>query len=501
MDQVLNEAHIDISLLLSRLTWPSGMVRERACVAIAELLLDPKWTQPVQKQLLSWMNGQALESVSAIGLLVFLRVKMKNASLVQNPQELSSALHRKSILSHVLLDELGSQGVSYPDWSKLYSATAPKNFIPDPFFSKYSRNFLPPTYDDRAKEIESDTGLPFLRQWAFEWHKIMESLGKKASNEPLDFMGREYSDHYVAFDTEMSEVYRSAYLRTLAWAVVVGVLSKEVARILAIRTCPIDLGLWHFDPSPKPKWWPNIDVVGEEDANIATRFWLQVEESSRTQRLGGNDWITLEAAGLVHEDGDIYDLELFGLFGKDRGSSPPNLNEIVKWCRWENVAEWGPSSIQLNGQVKHISPNSLTKNFNGWQMVPASCRVITSTTPRWHYWRVFRGTWIPAPFLGSDDFSIHCSEEALVVSQKEETIGKWNDWTHRLKEKTIANLPPSTGQVLVARRKEIEAFLKATNSSFSWVCCLTKFHREHDHEPYGRSEDFRQYTIDFADSA
>ncbi len=500
MDQVLKEAGNDISLLLSRLTWPSGMVRERACVAIAELLLNPERAEPGRKQLLSWIEGEALESVAAIGLLVFLRAKMKNTSVTPTLQELSSALDRKSILSQVLLDELGSGGVSHPDWSKLYSASAPKNFIPDPFFSKYSRNFLPPTYDDFAKEIESDTGLPFLRQWAFEWHKIMESLGKKASKEPLDFMGREYSDHYVAFDTEMSEVYRSAYLRTLAWAVVVGVLSREVARILAIRTCPIDLGLWRFDPSPKPKWWPNVDVIDEE-AKMATRLWQQVEESSRTQRLGGSDWITLEAAGRVHEDGDVYDLELFGLFGRDRGSSPPNLNEIVRWCRWRNVAEWGPSSLELSGRVKHVSPDSLTKNFNGWQMVPASCRVITSTTPRWQYWRVFRGVWIPAPFMGSDDLSIQCSEEALIVSQKEETIGRWNDWTHRLKEKAIANLSPSTGQILVARRKEVEDFLKATNSKFSWVCCLTKFHREHDYEPYGQSEDFRQYTIESAESA
>lgn len=189
------------------------------------------------------------------------------------------------------------------------------------------------------------------------------------------------------------------------------------------------------------------------------------------------------------------------MFGKDRGSSPPNLNEIVRWCRWKNVAEWGPSRLGLSGQVKHISSDSLTKNFNGCQMVPASCRVITSTTPRWQYWRVFRGVWIPAPFLGSDDLSIQCSEEALTVSQKEETIGRWNDWTHRLKEKATANLSPSTGQILVARRKEVEDFLKATNSKFSWVCCLTKFHREHDYESYGQSEDFRQYMIESAESA
>ena len=48
------------------------MVRERACVAIADLLFDSRCAEITEKILINWINAQTLESISSIGLIIFL---------------------------------------------------------------------------------------------------------------------------------------------------------------------------------------------------------------------------------------------------------------------------------------------------------------------------------------------------------------------------------------------------------------------------------------------
>ena len=68
------EMHVEhgLRLLFTQLTWPSGLVRERACVQIAKLLLDPEYSGETRARLIAWMKSQNLESVNALGLLPFL---------------------------------------------------------------------------------------------------------------------------------------------------------------------------------------------------------------------------------------------------------------------------------------------------------------------------------------------------------------------------------------------------------------------------------------------
>src|SRR6266700_4058191 len=60
-----------LSWLLSRLTWPSIRVRERASVELGALLLHPQLGGETHSALLQWIAAQRLESLAALGLLLY----------------------------------------------------------------------------------------------------------------------------------------------------------------------------------------------------------------------------------------------------------------------------------------------------------------------------------------------------------------------------------------------------------------------------------------------
>ena len=483
-----------LTFLFSRLTWPSGMVRERACVVIADLLINSQWTEIVQKHLIRWMKAQTLESIVAIGLLVFLRAKIQDSGFVIPPaEELSSACHRSSVLSWMLMNELMPNNVPSLNWATLNSGSAPENFQTDPFFTKYSRTFLPPIYTDSAKQIEARSRVPFVRQWAFEWHRILQNIGKQPSTDPLYFWGNEHSDHYVAIDFELSEVYRSAFLRALAWAVMVGALSVTDAEYFALKTCPIDLGLWRLKSTSQPIWWPKADEREGRPNTIPAEIWKQVEALWNRQQAKGDKWIVAEASGRVFETTTIYDLEIFGIFQACQGPSAPNLDELINWYKWRNYAQHDACSLCFEGIVERTSPDTLAQNFGDWSVLPVACRILPYTIPRWQFWRIYRGIWLPAPFLSCNPLTFRCSDDALIADDGEKIIGKWTDWTKGLREKITANLSPATGQHLLVQRENIETFAEESNLVFCWVCRLTGYHRKYDYEPYEQFVEYRQF--------
>ena len=151
----MNRIEKELSFLLSRLTWPSGGIRERACIAIANLFADPQWTIEVQKSLLRWISAQTLESIASIGLIIFLYIKTDDAdSKIPSREEITGAIIKPSLLSNMIVKELFPEDIEPNTTEAMDSGRFPDEFQVNPFFIKYSRNFLPPIYMDIVERIE-----------------------------------------------------------------------------------------------------------------------------------------------------------------------------------------------------------------------------------------------------------------------------------------------------------------------------------------------------------
>lgn len=489
----MNKFEKELSFLLSRLTWPSGVIRERACIAIADLYTDPKWTTEVEKSLIGWINAQTLESIASIGLIIFLYIKTNDAdSEIPSREEIIGAITKPSLLTNMALKELFPEDKAPNNTEAMNSGRFPEEFQINPFFIKYSRNFLPPIYMDIIENIESVKGVPLIKQWAFEWTRILNSEDKDPSAESLNFFyENEYSDYTVVRDTYLSEVYRSAYLRTISWAIASGAISEIEGEFLSIKTCPIDLGLWFLKSNLRPEWWPMFSTTSES-ADIPNCIWDLTNTIWTRQKALKDDWVIAEASGYVYKENILYDLEINGFFWNSEEHNY-DLELLSNEYRSINELNFDPFTTGLNfqGIIEPRSVDSFQTQFG--DLIPASCFIDPHTSPRWQFWRMYRQIWFPNSCISPRVLVFKCSNNAIIVYDGEEIIGKWIDWRDILREKATANLPPLTGQHLQIKRDKLNEFLQENNLNFCWICCLKKYEREHEYKEYTFSLDYHLF--------
>jgi len=481
-----------LDLLFARLTWPSLMVRERTCNAIAELLVDPGETLQLRAGLLRWMHSQQLESVVLFGLLILIRARILDATFEVLPLEnILRANKKPSILSFILLRELGYGNVSEPDLKTMHLPNCPDSYETGAFFKKYVSSFLPPAYEAKAIEIENEHDLRFLRHWAFESESILEEHGRSTSHEPLYFGGRPEQDHYDGVDYFLSEVYRSAYLRTLAWAAGGNGFSEKDASYYAVQTCPIDPSLWNVRPVEKPCWWP---LVVKKESIIDTRIadiWSGVEQLwERGDGIRPGRYLA-QASGRVCNEETVYDLEIRGIFQRSRGGQTPELGNVFK--RACSQVNYYPKLIGLDSFIYGDGVSNYAVKCSDWEFFPVACYIWPYTTPRWQFYRLRRLIWIPAPFLAKDRFAITCKRDQIVISEGDDMIGEWLDWNWNLREKNTANLTPATGECLFVEKQIVDDFVAKHKCTFAWVCQIVQYHRDSIYHKYKEHRHYNGY--------
>ena len=467
--------------LLSRLTWPVIGIRERASVELSALLRHPELGDLTHRTLLQWIAAQRLESLAALGLLPFLLACMEDQAYTVPLVDVLKSLCAPSPLAWLLLNELNmSHPLPFAEACR-HAETAPQDFIPAPFFARYVQNFLPPGNADLIRIVERQARLPIWKQWAFEWQRLLSLLGITPTRSELDEWHRRLpgGERYVGIDTMLSEVYRSAFLRAIAWAGEQGV-PPEVVQFVAARACPVDLDLWRVTPQIRPIWWPHIVQSAGKIDTTAADIWQQVEVLWAQQV----DRDTLVAAsGVVSHEEKFYYLEIIGLFQHCIGPAMPALAEI-----WESMTDAEgmvlalerPSPLRFGGVMVDWPSEEGLRRFADWLVLPAACPVTPSwAVPRWQRWRTEGEMWLPAPYLAEMPLTVACKSDAIVIRSHESEIGRWIDWADGLGETMFEGLPAKSGQVVLVCKDAIEQFAQQRNMTFCWLCQLTAYQQEH----------------------
>lgn len=469
------------------------MVRERACTSIAELLIDNDQPSETIEYLKHWAKSQQLESLAVFALLVLLRAKML-CQTFELPAliEIIEMIGKPSLLSYLLLKEICCDEISRPDWGSMCLQNEPRDCVPSAFFQKYCTNYIPPIYETHAHRIEQKYGILFYKHWFFEWKTILANINRKPSSEPLHFWGRPEYEHYDGIDLLLSEVYRSAYLRTLAWAINKNGFREEDATYLAITTCPIDPSLWKVQSPYKPKWWPTASSSSEVIDTVLGEIWRAVGSLWKKSVKSKEEWVVTQANGRVCQTNDsVYDLEIRGVFQRCCGSSKPDLEKIFE--KTSHNVPYITTSVGLEGYVNQEPISKYTELLEDWELLPIACQVWPYTTPRWQSRRLRRGIWIPAPFLAKKVFKMICLPESLNILDDKKIVGKWQDWNWNLQEKNRANLTPSTGEYLLVNRSIIDEFADNQKCCFCWLCQITQYYRKYEHEKYIKYSHVQEY--------
>ena len=257
----------EFDILLSRLKWPSPLVRERAAMEIARLLCDKSIREPVFMKLTEWIQQQTLESIVAVGLLPIIKSAEMDSQIktwlkintVTNCLPISSIIIDKLILdlSSILEQPFEVQAKrmaisELPDGYKI-----PENFGQD------IRQFLSPAYWENAKELSDETGFNFVGNWAATSDELKNELHISYNVQNIGFYhGYQHQPQLLAMSSNMSEIYRSAYLRVFDHCYRVGLLTDYDLNSI-YTTMPIDISLWNVKIGRCPPWWPQINFSEE----------------------------------------------------------------------------------------------------------------------------------------------------------------------------------------------------------------------------------------------
>jgi hypothetical protein len=477
---------VSLALLFQRLLYPSGMIRERSCTVIAKLLNNSTYANSIKEMLAEWFDEQTMESLCVFPLLIFIRAKEENNQFeLPLRSDIEKQIKAPSFLSWMLLNELYRESVPEFTMNNLYSENILEKSQEDEFFSKYARGFLPPIYMDMAEEIQRKAQVPFIEQWKGEWRKIVKNQEIEISTEPNNYRGREDEKHLVAFDTRMSEAYRSAYLRALAWAVDIHNMTIKDACLLATKTCPVDLELWHLHPSSVPAWFPSISTSsGTIDTSLG-QIWSSIENLWNKRFEIQKDSVLAQCGGLIISKDSYINLEIFGIFQKIVGSISPNLREIIDWCKWENsIKPMGKSYLRFGGVLQPTNIESMANEFDDWIVLPATTRFHPVSTPRWQWWRVYRDFWTPSPILLNEQCYINVWNNEILYSSPNGPVGHWQDWTDGFAEQELANIPPATGEYLTISQSFVRDFEDKYKYRFCWIVSATIYHRKHKYDKF-----------------
>ncbi len=481
-----------LDLLLQRLAWPSGMVRERTCIGISNALVRRDTYPLAKKGVLKWLKQQRLESIICNGLLAWIHkqsingVKLTKAEI----EDVRDAIGFPSALSWVLLKHL-IPDEPIPNWQSLNSGTAPQAHATTPDFRKHI-HILPQNYISLAETI-SKSGVDFFKQWEYEWNCVLTRCGRKPYLRGTDLWGRSDDQHITVYDTQLSETYRSAFLRALAWATMIGALSASDSEILATKICPVDVGIWRVQPSKPLQHWPSIQEEPGTIDTIPIEIWRQVEQLWEEQRRGQTEWVLSQASGRVHSGNSNYDLEIYGVLQSCHGPKNPELEKILDWSSEEiPYILMQDGGIELKGPIIGPSIRRVRQRFSDWQLIPLATQVRTWTIPRWQYWRMFRGVWGPIDLLNEGLLKVRCTKDAVWFLREKNPIARWSDWSCGLTETSLANLSPATGEMLLINRKIIEKSEAKQSMVFCWLCRITGYNREHK---FGQFKLFHDYRI------
>lgn len=480
-----------LDLLLQRLTWPSGLVRERACVSLGSLMADVELGAQVASAVLAWMAMQKLESVAVFGLLAFFQAKTRGVCIPPR-DAVSQRLLMPSLLSWLIARSLYEEYIGDPAVSEMHSGAATAGFEADPFFLRYAESFVPPVYLERARHIDNKYSPGFLTQWTFEWTRLVEVTGFRLRKPYVDFWTRQDDDHLLCLDLPLSEVYRSAFLRAIAWAADEGLVTPSVALWLSAQTCPIDLGLWQVLSGKPPDTWPKCGVARDSVDTLPGE--VTAELAGMWQRQLGEEWLIAEASGRVQESSNsAYDLEIIGVLQACNGPSAPEIDAVCAEDAGRTIADETDDMLVFGGGYRHQRVDDCQERYADWSIWRLAALASPNAVPRWQWWRFRRGVWLPSPFLARKSFEFRCTQEAVFIEEDGREVARWTDWTHNLREMTTGNLTPSSGQMLLVHRSLIEREAAKFGGVFAWICRITTSHRKYSYSAFTETH----FALDF----
>ena len=420
MVKVTNRA---LLMLLERLLWPVPRIRWEVGRSLARLIRDGNGE--AKSGLLNWIAGRHLESEAVLGLGIidafrlgphFEFTSVRDA--VQVPSLLSDSLLKRNFSSAV-----GLSPFRY-SISPAEAAALPDN--QEAWFDRYRTWAVAPMFSTELEELERTYGFAFMARWKHDWCWLQASKPRPVAEYPRFFSGPHPLGRGGQFDQGQRELYVSAYLRTLAYASISGVMPCEHGEHCARLALTMNRGLADLEPIERPDWTCNLlPFDSTRTSELAHCLWTSASAAARPEE----EPIALRVFDVADEEFVEFDLTLVvgptgftsgppeaqvgtelidsespsdveGIVGRDAALSPPSIDRPLATAAVILLDSLGRVHIDLACGIRLASP-CVFRTSASMRCGPSEVRLEARGTAisRWIHWYA---DWQPAKFRQLD---------------------------------------------------------------------------------------------------
>jgi hypothetical protein len=369
----------------------------------------------------------------------------------------------------------------------------PLGYTPSKDFRKFVRAFLAPIYFDSATLL----GQQFIAMWAWESANLSKQLNiEEEIGDAHRFAHRHLEYTIPGTSFRLSEVYRTAFMRTLAWF-------RQLDRIREIdfvreslRTCPTDLSFWDLESQDLPNWWPEFQcTANESESDPKTPLGIDLQSirnlvERRTALFGSGLGTIVAAEGSLFPKPEVGNIaakfSLLGFAYRVHGRSLPEEDEVAQFLRWKSV--WyvdpqGDFSIKVleGAQARELVCMDRQWALGDLEVIPMVSRF---SMPTINIWQWFRGYDLPfglSPFLYREDVSMRTTTDSLIYESNGMQVATCYDWRVGTLERDEKFAYPLHGQAVEARTDWLQRLLQDGNFRLAHALRTEVRVREHSY--------------------
>jgi hypothetical protein len=275
-----------IQVGISRLRLPIGAHKLLVVHDIAHALRSQDIGSLVADALLEWIAGLYLESEVAEALAAV--VLARNAGSLQAHQ-LQAAIARPSVLSQAYIRQVFGIVLDVSASALPHSGPIPA-FHRSTSFAEELRegSIVPGILWSQFRSLKAEHELDFLGQWAFEFQCLTEMY--PASDGQLSyFLNNDHGQSSAQFVARRGHLARSAYLRTIAYAIDAWGMPMDAAWASARLASPFDPFYLRMPPGATPEWAVVTQIASSFDRSdvikLLGKMDRALEEGERGQRV------------------------------------------------------------------------------------------------------------------------------------------------------------------------------------------------------------------------
>lgn len=453
-----------IKMLLIRLNWPVRLTRWMVAKQLAGLLESNEFGDQTRRQYLIWLSEQRLESEILSGLAVLLCVERFSA--LPDFDVLQMSIRKHSVLSTALLSTLYKKQISSDTWSSCHSGPPPSKFEIDSYFNKNKSVHIATIFALEFEHLESTYGLPFTRQWAFEWSTLMQLHNLNYSGYPHHFVSNYDGNRGLRgqFEQGQSDVFRSAYLRTLSLAVDFWGMPKQMALDLGALTLPLNKGLTKLSLSASPSWLSDIPSCCAFNDDIEPLFKKLMWQFKNSNKF---DTLVELRAPLSSSNSEFGKLHVTAILVSI--DYVPSKSYIAP----KQFQEWAlPSDVSMEGILANVNITDFQLPSHYGCAYPVCLNLFPKPFGFWQSDIISNGISLPASYCFTEDANLNWVNGCAVLEVGGELSASYQAWLDHWSPVHFKDGGARTGFTTLMQTAKLEEFMSRNNLVLAWNVVL-----------------------------